>query len=151
MSTSFWASSTRVLILCPLEGAPSLYRADVVPLASLLDGPLVAWEPEEAGDRLATRWEELDAAWVEWASAGWSPDSKEIFFLDEGRISVVPVDRGERRSIAITAETDVVFGTEKLQVFQQAWSLLQENAASVRAVVTDIEMDTGKFWAMATL
>nr|MCU0231893.1 hypothetical protein [Acidobacteriota bacterium] len=51
--------------LTGLEGAPSLYRADVHPLATLLDGPLVAWEPEEAADKLATRWEELDTAWRE--------------------------------------------------------------------------------------
>ena len=61
------------------------------------------------------------------SDAQFTADSKEVFFLDEGRISVVPVDKGERRSLAITAESDVAFNAEKLEVFQQAWSLLNEN------------------------
>jgi len=61
------------------------------------------------------------------SDAQFTADSKEVFFLDEGRISVVPVDKGERRSVAVTAESDVAFNAEKLEVFQQAWSLLNEN------------------------
>ncbi len=64
--------------LTGLEGAPSLYRADVVPLATLLRGPLVAWEPEEAADKLATRWEELDAAWQE-SQGDALPPPRELF------------------------------------------------------------------------
>ena len=61
------------------------------------------------------------------ADPQFTSDSKEVFFLDDGRISVVPVDKGERRSIAVTAESDVAFNAEKLEVFQQVWSLLNDN------------------------
>ncbi len=65
-------------LLTGLEGAPSLYRADVVPLAELLPVTLAAWEPEEAKDKLATRWEELETAWQE-SEGDALPPPRELF------------------------------------------------------------------------
>ena len=59
-------------------------------------------------------------------SPQFSPDSKEIFFLDNGRIGVVNLE-GRTRSIAVTAEMDVDFSQEKMEVFRQGWSLLRDN------------------------
>jgi tricorn protease len=55
-----------------------------------------------------------------------SPDSKEVFYLEQGRINVVPVETRQTRPLAVTAEMDVDFAREKLQVFQQAWSYLRD-------------------------
>jgi tricorn protease len=58
--------------------------------------------------------------------AQFSPDSKEVFFLDQGRISVVTLD-GRVRPLAVSAEMDVDFAKEKLEVFNEAWSWLRDN------------------------
>jgi tricorn protease len=59
-------------------------------------------------------------------SAQFTPDSKEIFYLDNGRIGVVNLE-GRTRSLAVTAEMDVDFSREKMEVFRQGWSLLRDN------------------------
>jgi C-terminal processing protease CtpA/Prc/Tol biopolymer transport system component len=61
------------------------------------------------------------------ANAQFSPDSKEVYFLDAGRIQIATVDRREVRPLAVTAELTVDFDAEKRQVFQQAWTLLRDN------------------------
>jgi len=65
--------------------------------------------------------------------AQFSPDSKEVFYLDQGRIQAVPVEAGaggaagrSGRSIATSAELDVDFEQEKQVVFEEAWSLLRD-------------------------
>lgn len=59
--------------------------------------------------------------------AQFSPDSKEVFYLEQGRINVVPLEGRTPRALAVTAEMDVDFGREKLEVFNQAWSYLRDN------------------------
>lgn len=59
------------------------------------------------------------------SSAQFSPDSKEIFYLENGRIGVVNLE-GKARSLAVTAEMDVDFSREKREVFNQAWSYLRD-------------------------
>jgi tricorn protease len=54
-----------------------------------------------------------------------SPDSKEIFFIENGRIGVVNLE-GRPRSLAVTAELDVDFSREKMEVFRQGWSYLRD-------------------------
>ncbi len=56
-----------------------------------------------------------------------SPDSKDVLFIDNGRISAVSLDRREVRGISVTAEFMLDFETEKFEVFNQAWSLLRDN------------------------
>lgn len=60
--------------------------------------------------------------------AQFSPDSKEVFFLDQGRIQVVPVEagKGTPRAVAVAAEMDVDFEQEKMVVFDEAWSYLRD-------------------------
>ena len=55
-----------------------------------------------------------------------TPDSKELYYLENGRIGVVNLE-GRTRSLAVTAEMDVDFSAEKLEVFHQAWSYLRDN------------------------
>ncbi|MGI9105376.1 MAG: S41 family peptidase, partial [Pyrinomonadaceae bacterium] len=59
------------------------------------------------------------------ALAQFSPDSKEIFYVEQGRLNVVTLD-GKIRPLAVAAEMDVDFAREKLTVFRQAWSYLNE-------------------------
>ncbi|HKR13460.1 MAG TPA: S41 family peptidase [Pyrinomonadaceae bacterium] len=55
-----------------------------------------------------------------------TPDSKEIFYLENGRIGIVNLE-GRARSLAVTAEMDVDFSREKMEVFKQGWSYLRDN------------------------
>ncbi len=55
-----------------------------------------------------------------------TPDSKEIFYLENGRINIVNLE-GRSRALAVTAEMDVDFSREKIEVFRQGWSLLRDN------------------------
>ncbi|MFN7945268.1 MAG: DPP IV N-terminal domain-containing protein [Blastocatellia bacterium] len=56
------------------------------------------------------------------SEAQFSPDGKEVFYLEQGRISVIPVDTRTPRPLAVTAEMDVDFNQEKMEVFRQAWT-----------------------------
>jgi tricorn protease len=58
--------------------------------------------------------------------AQFSPDNKEIFFIENGRIGVVNLE-GRSRSLAVTAEMDIDFAREKMEVFRQGWSYLRDN------------------------
>ena len=57
--------------------------------------------------------------------AQFSPDNKEIFFLENGRIGVVNFE-GRSRTLAVTAEMDIDFSREKMEVFRQGWSYLRD-------------------------
>lgn len=57
--------------------------------------------------------------------AQFSPDNKEIFFIENGRIGVVNLE-GRSRSLAVTAEMDIDFSREKMEVFRQGWSYLRD-------------------------
>jgi tricorn protease len=61
------------------------------------------------------------------ADVSFSPDSKEVFYLDDGRINAVTLDRREIRAVSVTAEMAVDFAKEKLVVFDQAWRLLRDH------------------------
>jgi Tol biopolymer transport system component/C-terminal processing protease CtpA/Prc len=51
-----------------------------------------------------------------------SNDSKEVYFLEAGRVTTIPVDTRVARTVNVTAEMDVDFATEKIAVFEQAWA-----------------------------
>jgi len=58
--------------------------------------------------------------------AQFSPDSKEVFYIEQGRINIVAVDTRAPRPLAVNAEMDVDFAREKIEVFNQAWSYLRD-------------------------
>jgi C-terminal processing protease CtpA/Prc len=64
-------------------------------------------------------------AWFQ-SLAQFSPDGKEIFYIEQGRINVVTLE-GKTRPLAVTAEMDVDFSREKMEVFRQVWSYLHEH------------------------
>jgi len=52
-----------------------------------------------------------------------------VFYLEQGRITSVSVESRQPRTVAVTAEMDVNFDDEKMEVFSQAWRYLADNFA----------------------
>jgi tricorn protease len=61
------------------------------------------------------------------ADVTFTPDGKEVFYLDDGRIEAVTLEKRETRAVAVAAEMDVDFAKEKMIVFDQAWRLLRDD------------------------
>lgn len=59
--------------------------------------------------------------------AQFSPDGREVYYLDAGRIAVAGLESRTSRGLDVSAEMMVDFNQEKHQVFQQAWSYLRDN------------------------
>ena len=59
-------------------------------------------------------------------SAAFTPDSKDVVYLDRGRVFDVALDTREPKAIAVSAALDVDFAREKLEVFHQAWTYLRD-------------------------
>jgi tricorn protease len=59
--------------------------------------------------------------------AQWSPDSKEIWYLEGGRINAIALETRQARPLAVSAEIVTDFAAEKSIVMQQAWRMLAEN------------------------
>jgi Tol biopolymer transport system component len=60
------------------------------------------------------------------SNAQFSPDGREVFYLETGKITAIPLDTRVARPLAVTAELDVNFDEEKKEVFHQAWSIVNE-------------------------
>ena len=54
--------------------------------------------------------------------AQFSPDSKEVYYLEAGRVQAINIDTRVTRAIAVNAEMDVNFDQEKMAVFEEAWA-----------------------------
>ncbi len=50
-----------------------------------------------------------------------------MYFLEQGRVSVINMDTRLPRPLSVTAELDVDFNQEKLAVFKQAWTLQRDH------------------------
>ena len=61
------------------------------------------------------------------ANAQFSPDSREVYYIENGRINVINVESRQARSINVSAEMDIDFTGEKLAVFHEAWRILNDN------------------------
>jgi len=61
------------------------------------------------------------------SDAEFTPDGKEVYLLEQGRITIVTVENRNTRRLNVTAEMDVDFAAEKMEVFEQAWSYLRDN------------------------
>jgi tricorn protease len=59
-------------------------------------------------------------------SAHFTPDSKEVYYLDRGRVFNVTLEKREPKVIAVAADLDVDFAREKLAAFHQAWTYLRD-------------------------
>ena len=99
-----------VLMIASVANQTNLY---VFPLDELSKDPFVARQlTSTAGFKSA---------------AQFSPDSKEVYYLEQGRINIISVENRQARPLAVAAELDVDFAREKLEVFRQAWTYLRDN------------------------
>ncbi len=53
-----------------------------------------------------------------------TPDSKSIFYLDDGSVISTPVESPKPKPLPVTAEMEVDFDAEKTVVFDQVWGIL---------------------------
>jgi tricorn protease len=60
------------------------------------------------------------------ANAQFTPDSREVFYLEQGRVNVIQVENRQTRSLPVSAELDVDFAQEKNEVFRQAWTYMRD-------------------------
>jgi Tol biopolymer transport system component len=58
--------------------------------------------------------------------AQFTADSKEIYYIENGRINVINVESRQARPINVSAELDVDFSREKLAI-SRAWTILADN------------------------
>ena len=56
-----------------------------------------------------------------------SPDSKEVYFVENGRINIVTLDRREVRPLGVTVDMNVNFAQEKMEVFKQGWRYMRDH------------------------
>ncbi len=61
------------------------------------------------------------------SDAQFSPDGKEVFYIEQGRIQTIPVESRQAKPLSVTAEMDVDFQREKFEMFEQAWNYLRED------------------------
>jgi Tol biopolymer transport system component/C-terminal processing protease CtpA/Prc len=54
--------------------------------------------------------------------AHFTPDSKEVFYLESGRVQSINIDTRQPRPVNVNAEMDVDFNIEKMVVFEEAWA-----------------------------
>ena len=99
-----------LLMIAGAAGQQNLYIYSLDPLAR---------EPAVARQLTSTPGFKRDAQF--------SPDGKEVFYLEQGRINVVTVDNRTTKPVAVIAEMDVDFAREKIEVFNQAWSYLRDS------------------------
>ncbi|MCX6631812.1 MAG: S41 family peptidase [Candidatus Solibacter sp.] len=59
--------------------------------------------------------------------AQFSPDGREVYYLEQGRIAIATLETRLSRPLAVTAEMDVDFEQEKTEVFAEAWRYLNDN------------------------
>ena len=61
------------------------------------------------------------------SDAQFSPDSKEVFYLENGKINVVGLEKREIRPLALNFDLNVNFAQEKMEVFNQGWRYMRDN------------------------
>ncbi len=61
------------------------------------------------------------------SQAQFSPDSKEVYYLESGRINIVSLDRREVRPLALNMDINVNFADEKMEIFKQGWRYMRDN------------------------
>lgn len=113
-------------------------RMDVGALALSPDGKTLAFTGEVGGRVNVFTWslDELakdpPVATQVTSTAGaksalhFTPDGKDLFLLDDGRVVTVNLERKDVKPLAVAAELDVDFAAERGEVFRQGWSLMRD-------------------------
>ncbi len=98
-----------VLLLASSEGQFNLYTMSLDELAADQSAKQITSTPGFKGD------------------AQFSSDSKEVFYLENGRINIVNLDKGNIRPLGLNLDINVDFAKEKTEIFEQAWRYLRDN------------------------
>ncbi len=61
------------------------------------------------------------------SQAQFSPDGKEVYFVENGRINIVSMDRREVRPVNVGIDITVNFASEKMEVFKQGWRYMRDH------------------------
>ena len=61
------------------------------------------------------------------SDAQFSPDSKEVYYLENGRVNIVNLDRSQTRPLAVSIDLNTNFAAEKMEIFKQGWRYLRDN------------------------
>ena len=93
-----------LLVTASAAGQSNLYTYSLNELAT---------EPAVLKQLTSTRLPKIDAQF--------SADGKEVFYLEQGRIQSVALDTKTVKPVAVTAEMDIDFNKEKMEIFEQAW------------------------------
>ena len=59
--------------------------------------------------------------------AQFSPDSKEVYYVENGRINIVSLDRRDVKPLAVNLDINVNFAQEKMEIFKQGWRYMRDN------------------------
>ncbi len=59
--------------------------------------------------------------------AQFSPDGREVYYLEGGRVQAITLDTRTARAVNVNAEMDVDFEKEKVAVFEEAWAGQRDN------------------------
>ena len=98
-----------VLLLASSEGQFNLYTMPLDELATDQSAKQITSTPAFKDD------------------AQFSSDSKEVYYLENGRINIVNLERGNVRPLALSLDMNVNFANEKTEIFEQAWRYLRDN------------------------
>ena len=61
------------------------------------------------------------------SDAWFTPDNRDVYFLENGRIQSINVENRQTRAVSLTADVDIDFAKDKQEVFRQAWGYLNEH------------------------
>ncbi len=98
-----------VLLLASSEGQFNLYTISLDELAADQSAKQITSTPGFKGD------------------AQFSSDSKEVFYLENGRINIVNLDKGNIRPLGLSLDLNIDFAKEKIEIFEQTWRYLRDN------------------------
>ena len=98
-----------VLVLAVAEGQFNLYTLPLDELATELSAKQITSTPNFKSD------------------AQFSPDSKEVYYIENGRVQVVNLEKGATRPLGLNLEMNSNFAAEKMEIFKQGWRFLRDN------------------------
>lgn len=61
------------------------------------------------------------------SGAQFSPDSKDVYYLENGRVVVSNLERRDAKPVSINIDMNVDFAREKMEIFKQGWRYLRDN------------------------
>ena len=61
------------------------------------------------------------------SQAQFSPDGKDVYYLENGRVNIVNLDRRDVKPLSLTIDINVNFAQEKMEIFKQGWRYLRDN------------------------